>query len=66
MRIRTVRKAVPIPGTNKQIVKTSTVGGMRQMRCGKCQGMMVPGKHHNGSDILKCTSCGTMAGSRPM
>ena len=66
MRIRTVRRAKPIPGTEAHIVKSSTVGGMRQVRCGSCHGMMVPGLHHTGSQILKCTSCGAQATSRPI
>ena len=66
MRLRTVRRAKPVPGTDAHIVKSSTVGGMRQVRCGSCHGMMVPGRHHNGREILKCVNCGAMATSRPM
>ena len=66
MRIRTVRQAKAIQGTNAHVVKTSTVGGIRQMRCGSCHGMMTPGRHHNGQEVLKCIGCGRMATSRPM
>lgn len=66
MRIRTVRRAKAIKGTNAHIVKSSTVGGMRQVRCFSCHCMMVPGLHHDGQSVLKCTGCGVMATSRPM
>lgn len=66
MRIRTVRRAKDVPGTGTVIVKDATVGGMRQVRCNRCHGMMVPGTHHNGQAVLKCTGCGTMATTRPM
>lgn len=66
MRIRTVRRANPVAGTDKHIVKSSTVGGMRQVRCGSCHGIMVPGRHHNGQSILKCVVCGSQAVSRAL
>jgi len=66
MRIRTARRPQPIAGTGKQIIKSAAPGGIRQMRCGSCHGMMAPALHHDGKEIMKCLQCGSMATSRPM
>lgn len=65
-RIRTVRKAQKIPHSNHHIVKSSATGGMRQMRCRGCQGMMVPQRAPDGQETFACPSCGARSTSRPM
>ncbi len=64
MRIRKVRRAEAVVGSTSEIVKKSTVGGMRQHRCMGCPGMMIPGMDASGREILKCVACGAQATSR--
>lgn len=66
MKVRTVRRAKQITGTQVQVVKTSAVAGMRQMRCTACSGMMAPLTNHDGTSIYQCGNCGAKSTSRPM
>jgi hypothetical protein len=63
---RNIKQVRATDNPNIGVVHSSAVGGMRQMRCGSCPGMMVPGRHHNGMQVFKCTGCGALATSRPM
>lgn len=59
-RIKRVRKNIPSAGADGVgVVKTSTVGGMRQWRC-TCGTYAVPSKSAGGKEILRCMNpaCG--------
>lgn len=61
-RVRTVQRAREVGDVT--VVKSSTVAGMRQLRCPKCQGMATPAKDHTGREVFACMACGTKFTSR--
>lgn len=65
MRLRSSSKNMTAVGsTGVNVVKTSAVGGMRQLRCPRCHGMAVPTKDVKGNAVMKCGQCGTTFSSR--
>jgi DNA-directed RNA polymerase subunit RPC12/RpoP len=63
-RVRTVQTARQVG--NVTVIKTATVGGMRQLRCPKCQGMATPTRSHTGQNIYRCMVCGAQFLSRKL
>ena len=48
------------------IVGTTTVHGPRQMRCPHCHGMCAPARTPAGTEVFRCSGCGTESTMRPM
>jgi NAD-dependent SIR2 family protein deacetylase len=51
---------------NVDVVHDTTVGGMRQMRCQKCHQMMVPATTPDGTNVLRCSSCGNQVTTKKL
>jgi DNA-directed RNA polymerase subunit RPC12/RpoP len=41
------------------VVLKQAEGGMRRIRCPKCQMLAMPVTHANGTKVYKCGGCGT-------
>lgn len=63
-RVRTSQTAKQVG--NVTVVKSSTVAGMRQMRCTKCGQMATPTRDSAGNPIYVCTACGQRFGVKKL
>lgn len=64
MRIRTTQAAKQVGDV--VVVKSASIGGMRQIRCVRCGQMAVPTRLPNGQMAYACTACGAKFSSRRM
>lgn len=40
------------------VIKSSTKGGMRQIRCPRCKNLAAPTRLTNGAQVTRCKCCG--------
>lgn len=57
MRVRTLRQARILGNSGKAIVKSSSIAGVRQIRCPRCQQMCGPQMRPDGKEVYRCMAC---------